>query len=183
MSIVDEHKQDYDRAIEHFQGELKGIRTGRATPALIENISVDAYGVKTPINQLGSINVADAKSMTVEPWDKNLLKEVEKAIASANLGLGAANEGSYIRVSVPPMTEENRKDLVRLLKTKTESARVAIRGVRDKVKTAIEDQEKNKEITEDDKYRLIKELDEATGKFNDQVKAITDSKEQEIMTV
>ena len=183
MSLIDESKPEFAKAVEHFKNELATIRTGRATPALIENILVDAYGAKTPIKQLGSINVADAKSMTVEAWDKSLLKGVEKAIAAANLGLGTADEGNFIRVSVPPMTEESRKDLVKLLKDKTENARIAVRNTRDKIKENIVQQEKNKEITEDDKYRFQKDLDELTGKYNDEIKELSEAKEKEIMTV
>jgi ribosome recycling factor len=183
MTLVDDHKPEFNKIIEHYREELATLRTGRATPALIENVVVEAYGSRLPLKQTGSINVSDAKSMTVEPWDKNLLKDIERAIAAANLGLSAANEGAHIRVTVPQMTEETRKELVKLLKDKSEHARIAIRGLRDKVRETIITQEKDKEITEDDKYSLQKNLDELTGKYNDQIKELTDSKEKEIMTV
>jgi len=183
MSIIDDHKEEFNKTLEHFKNELGGIRTGRANPALIENVIINAYGNKMPINQLANINVADAKSMTVEPWDKNLLKDVEKAISEANLGLTAANEGNFIRVKVPEMTEESRKNLVKLLKEKTEDTRISIRNTRDKVKEEISKQEKNKEITEDDKYKLQKELDEVTNNYNEQIKELAQHKEEKIMSV
>lgn len=183
MSIVDESKPELDKAIEHLKGELNALRTGRANPALIENILVISYGVKTPLQQLSSINLADSKSLTVEPWDKNLLKDIEKAIVEVNLGLTTANEGNFIRVTIPPMTEESRKELVKLLKEKSEKTRIAIRMIRDKIKEQIGEQEKNKEIGEDERYRLQKNLDELTGKYNDQVKEILENKEKEMMTV
>ncbi|MFA5359257.1 MAG: ribosome recycling factor [Patescibacteria group bacterium] len=180
---IEDKKIDFEKALEHFKADLSGVRTGRATPALLENLLVNSYGSKMPIKQLGSINVSDSKSMTVEPWDKSLLKEIEKAISAANLGLGTANEGNFIRVSVPHMTEENRRDLVKLVGEKTETARIAVRGIRDKIKEEIIEQEKNNEITEDDKFRMQKDLDEMTGKYNDQIKSLAESKEQEIMTI
>ncbi|MFA6534315.1 MAG: ribosome recycling factor [Patescibacteria group bacterium] len=183
MSILEDYKPEFAKLIDHLKADLMGLRTGRANPALIENLLVEAYGSKMPIKQVGSITVADARSMTVEPWDKGLLKDVEKAIAAANLGLGTANEGQFIRVSVPQMTEETRRDLVKVLKEKIENGRVAVRGLRDKIRDEASEQEKNNEITEDDKYRLQKDLDELTGKYNDQIKEMLEKKEEEIMTV
>lgn len=183
MSLIDEQKPDFDKAIEHLKKELSGLRTGRATSALIENIMVESYGTRTPLKQVGSINVADAKSMTVEPWDKNLLKDIEKAIAAANLGLATANEGKHIRVGVPPMTEESRKELAKVLKEKAEDARISVRNLRDKIRESLQTQEKNKEITEDDRYSFQKKLDELSASYNDQIKKIAEEKEEEIMTV
>jgi ribosome recycling factor len=133
-----------------------------------------------PLTQLASIQAPEPKMLTVEPWDKNVIKDVEKAIQAASLGLSIVNEGTFLRVTIPPMTEESRKELVKVLSDKLENARQAIRGVRDKVKEEITSAEKNKEISEDDKYKLIEDLDELTRKYNDQVKEVGDKKEQEI---
>ncbi len=183
MSIIDDHSGDFSKPIEHFSQELQGLRSGRANAGLVENITIDAYGTATPIKQMGNIAVTDSKSMTIEPWDKGMLAEIEKAIQAANVGLRTANEGTHIRVSVPEMTEDSRKELVKVLKTKMEEARVTIRGVRDKVKDEILAKEKSGELTEDDKFRLQKELDEYTAKCNDEIKQLADAKEKEIMTV
>ncbi|MBI5621979.1 ribosome recycling factor [Candidatus Falkowbacteria bacterium] len=183
MSIVSEHNPECLKIIEHFRTELGSLRTGRAHPALLDSVMVNAYGTKTPLRQLGAIAVADAHSLTVEPWDKSLLKEVEKGIAEANLGLGTADQGSYIRVNVPAMTEETRKELAKLLKQKAETARISLRGLRDTIKETVTAAEKDKSITEDERYRLQKELDTLVSSYTDQIKTLAESKEAEIMTV
>ena len=183
MSILDDHRSEFDKPIEHLKNDLAAFRTGRANPALIENIGVAAYGSTTPLKQLGSISVSDARSMLVEPWDKSVLGDIEKAIQAANVGVSVANEGKHIRVNVPLMTEENRKDIVKLLRDKMEQARVAVRGIRDKVKESITEAEEAGSITEDEKFRLQKQLDELTAATNDKIKVLADAKETEIMTI
>lgn len=183
MSILDDHRTEFDKPIEHFKSELAGFRTGRANPALIENIAVTAYGSTTPLKQLGSISVADARSMVVDPWDKSILGDIEKALQAANVGVSAANEGTHLRVTVPLMTEENRKEIVKMLRDKMEQARVAVRGLRDKVKESITTAEEAGSITEDEKFRLQKQLDELTSTTNDKIKALADAKEAEVMTI
>ncbi|MBT5338296.1 ribosome recycling factor [Candidatus Falkowbacteria bacterium] len=180
---IEQHEGDFKKGNEHFEKELATIRAGRANPAMLENILVDAYGVKTPINQLSSISVPEARVMTVEPWDKNLLKEVEKAITYADLGVGVSGESTLVRVTVPQMTEENRKEMVRGMNEKLEAAKVAVRSVREKVKEAIISGEKSNEITEDDKYAYIKELDEKVQTLNKQLQELAEDKEKEIMSV
>lgn len=183
MSRLDSHKADFAKALDHFKTELGGLRSGRATSALIENVIVTAYGSQTPLKQLGSISVSDTRTLLVEPWDKSILKDVEKGLQAANLGVGVAVDGPKIRVSIPSMTEESRREFVRVLKDKTEQARIAVRGVRDGLKDMITSQEKAGEIREDDRYQLLKELDELTGEYNTQIKDLADRKEEEIMTV
>lgn len=183
MSRLDEFKAEFQKPIEHLKNDLASVRTGRANPALIENISIAAYGTPTPLKQLGSITVRDPRSMTFEPWDKSLLETVEKALQAANLGISTANEGQHIRINVPMMTEENRRELTKLVREKMEHARVAVRGVRDKVKDVIAAQEEGGEIAEDERFRLLKELDEVTNQHNTQIKELADKKEVDIMTV
>jgi ribosome recycling factor len=180
---IQSKQSEFQKAIDFFKKDIANLRTGRANPALLENVPVEAYGAKTPLNGLASITVTDARSMVVAPWDKNLLKDVEKAIVEAGLGMGVVNEGDKIRVTVPQMTEENRKDLVKKLNEKMETARIALRQVRDEIKADIEEAEKNKEISEDDKFRFIHELDEEVRKLNDELKEVRDKKEGEIMTI
>ncbi len=183
MTILDDHKSDFERVIELFNQDIKSLRTGRATPALIENISVLAYGTPTPILQLASVQAPDPQTLIISPWDKSVLKEVEKSLQEANLGLGVVNKGDAIYLTVPAMTEEKRLDLVKKVKEKSEQYRIQIRGHRDNLKELINAQEKAKELTEDDKFRLQKDLDELTGEYNDKIKKIVDQKEEEIMRI
>jgi ribosome recycling factor len=182
-SYLQTHTGKFTQAIEFFENDISVLRTGRANPAMLENIEVDAYGSKMALNAVGNISVADGRSIVIAPWDKTVLKDIEKAIVTADLGLGVVNEGDKIRVSVPNLTEENRKELVKKLNSKMEEARIVIRQARDEVKQAIEKAFTDKEISEDDKFRFIKELDEAVTVHNDSLKTIRDHKEKEIMTI
>ena len=176
-------QEDWQKTQEFFKREIAGIRTGRANPNILDGIQVEAYGTKTPLNGVAAINVPDGQSIVVAPWDKNIIKDVEKTIVEADLGVSVTNEGDKIRLTVPKMTEENRKELVKKLNEKHEAARVSIRQVREEIKAAIEKAEKDKEITEDDKFMFIKELDEEVGKQNDTLKEMRDKKEEDIMTI
>jgi len=181
--ILEQFKSEYEKAIEYLENEIATIKTGRATPLLVENIRVESYGAKIPLNQLANIGVPDARCILIEPWDKNNVKEIEKAIVNANVGLNPVNEGDKIRIVISQLTEEDRMALVKILHQKIEKARIAIRVVRDKVKENIIKMEKDKEIAEDDKYRLQKELDEMTSDYNAKVKEIGERKEGEINTI
>lgn len=181
--FIKKYASDFEKVLEHFKKELASLRAGRANPAMIENVLVEAYGIKTPIKQLGSIGVPEARCMTVEPWDKNLLKEIEKALGYANLGLSISAESTLVRVTVPQMTEENRKDLVKMMNEKLEAAKVALRGVREKVKDEIMVAEKKGEITEDDRYDSVESLDKKVTELNKELQDLTEKKEKEIMTV
>jgi len=184
MNQYIEAKQgDFQKAIDFFKNEIASLRTGRANPSILSGVQVEAYGARSPINALANINVSDGQSMVVAPYDKNIIKELEKAIIEADLGLSAINEGDKIRLNVPQMTEENRKELVKKLNEKQEKARITIRQAREEIKEIIEKAFENKEISEDDKFRFIKELDEEVGKKNEELKKIRDMKEEEIMTV
>lgn len=176
-------KDEFTKIINFFKRDIATLRTGRANPSILEGIIVEYYGIKTPLNGVAAINVADAQSLVVAPWDKNIAKEVEKAVVEANLGVGVINEGDKVRLTIPKMTEENRKELVKKLNDKIEHSRISLRKLRDEIKGSIEQAEKNKTISEDDRFRFIKELDEEVAKKNDEMKTIRDKKEQEIMTI
>ncbi len=180
---IEEQQGDFDNIMEYFKGDISSLRTGRANPSVLEGVQVEAYGVKTPLNGVANITVADSQSMLIAPWDKGVIKDVEKAIVEADLGLGVVNDGEKIRLNVPMMTEENRKELVKKLNEKQEKSRISVRQLRDDIKEKIEKDEKDKEITEDDKYSFIKELDEKIRDFNDELKKIRDDKESDIMTI
>lgn len=184
MSLyLDKFQAEATKAMEHFKKELAGIRAGRANPAMIENVPVDAYGVKTPLLQMASIHVPEPRVMTVEPWDKNLIKDIEKALTYANLGLSVMAEKTLVRVKVPTMTEENRKDMVRQMNDKLEAAKQAVRACREKIREEIVKAEKDKELTEDDKFDFLEELDKKAGEWNVKLKEVAEAKEKDIRAV
>ncbi len=182
-TYINEKQEDFKKVVDFFEKEISSLRTGRANASILDNIMVDSYGTKTPINALASISVPDGISMVIAPWDKGALKEIEKSVVDANLGLGVVNEGEQIRLTVPKMTEENRKDLVKRLNDMMEHSRITFRKVRDEIKTNIERAEKEGDLTKDDKFDFIKELDEFVKGKNEEVKVIRDKKEEDIMTI
>jgi ribosome recycling factor len=181
--FMQKYDGEFNGVIDHFRQELGGIRAGRANPSMVENILADMYGVKTPIKQMASIGVQEARVMVIQPWDKNLIKEIEKAITMANLGLSVSSEMSLVRVTVPQMTEENRKELVKILNEKLEAAKVALRSVRENMKEEIVDGQKNGDITEDDRYQYIEEMEKKVAELNKVLQDLTEAKEKEIMSV
>lgn len=177
------HQPSFEAAVEHLKSELSQMRTGRATPALVEGLQVEAYGSMMAMRGVASISVPDAKTLVIEPWDKNLLKAIEKAIQESPVGINPVVDGKVVRLSMPVMTEETRKNLVKAMKEKLEEARVAARGAREKVRNEIIDAEKNSELTEDEKFKLLEELDKLTKEHTDKIEALGRQKEEEIMTV
>jgi len=182
-NFIKQKQGEFDKVLDFFKRDISALRTGRANPGALDGIQAEAYGSRMPLNGLANITVSDARSMVVSPFDKSVLKDIEKAIVEAGLGFGVVNEGDKIRLTVPMMTEENRRDLVKKLNEKMESARVSLRQTRDEVKADIEAAEENKEINEDDRFRFIEDLDKETKRLNDEIKAIRDKKEEDIMTI
>ncbi|HBA36732.1 TPA: ribosome recycling factor [Candidatus Falkowbacteria bacterium] len=176
-------QNEFAGALDFFKKDISSLRTGRANPALLENVQVEAYGTMNPLNAVGNIAVSDTHSIVIAPWDKGVLKNIEKAIVDAGLGFGVVNEGDKVRLTVPPLTEENRKELVKKLNEKLEKTRVNLRQARDHAKSAIETAFDDKEISEDDKFRFIKELDEFSAKKNEELKEVRDRKEKDIMEI
>lgn len=168
---------------EHFQEELKSIRTGRANPALVANITVMAYGSAMPIPQLANISVPEAKLLVIEPWDKSLLKEIEKAIVASSLNISPVSDGNILRLKLPDLTEETRRNLIKVVREKLEQARVAVRGAREDKKKEIEREEKAGNITEDDRYDGITELDKKTKEVDAKLASLAEQKEKEVMTI
>ena len=181
--ILEKYKPDFEKSLSILVEDLASLRVGRANPLIVENIFVDAYGVKTPMKQVASIAVPEARTLVITPWDKSIVKDIEKAIVVANIGINPVNEGSQIRLSVPALTEDSRKELVRSVGEKMEKTRIAVRQLRDKAKDDIVSQEKDGQITEDDKYGLQKKLDDVVKEYNEKIKAMGEKKEQEIMTI
>lgn len=180
---INSQKPDFEKVVEHFKKELSSLRVGRAAPSLIENIQAESYGVLTSIVHLASITVRDPKNMVVQPWDKNNLKAIEKALQEAELGANISIDSGVIRVSLPPMTEETRKEVIKKLNQKAEEGRVSIRNKREKIKEEIISQEKNKKITEDEKFKSLEELDNLVKDYNNKIKELAKKKEEEIMTI
>ena len=174
---------DFTSALDFFKKEMLSLRTGQANPSVLDVVQVEAYGVLNPVNAVANISVADNSSIVITPWDKGVIKAIEKGIVQADLGLGIVNEGDKIRLSVPPLTEENRRDLVKKLNEKMEKTRIIIRGARDDIKDSIETAFDAKEMSEDDKFRFMKELDEFSAKKNDELNALRDNKEKSIMEI
>ncbi len=181
--ILERSKPEFSKVIEHLKIELSSLRTGRAHPSLVENILVESYGVKTPIRGLANITVPDPKTLVIEPWDKSIIKEIEKAIQAAGVGINPINEGTKIRLSMPQLTEENRKEMIKILGQKLEQARIGLRNVREKIKEEINRAEKDKKISEDEKFRAQEALDKLIKEKNDEVKVIGEKKEQELLTI
>jgi len=179
--IIKDANRRMDKAIEAFERDLAHVRTGRASVALLEGITVDYYGTSMPINQVASISVPESRLITVQPWDNNILGDIEKAILASDLGLTPSNDGKIIRVSVPPLTEERRKELVKLIKKMAEDCRVAIRNVRRDAIEKLKAQKKDKAISEDEMYKLQDEVQKLTDKHIKQVEEVLAKKEKEIM--
>ena len=182
-TILENHRSEFESTVNHFKEELASVRTGRATPALVENILIEAYGTKTPLRQLASINTPDSRTLMVDPWDKSVIKEIEKDLNEASLGFSVTNEGKNLRLTIATLTEETRNDLIKALNQKAENTRKNVRGLRDKIKEEIQEAEKDKEITEDDRYKLQKDLDELTNSYNVKIKEMVEKKEIEVKTI
>ena len=181
--MFQEFDQKIEKAILHFQEELKSVRTGRANPALVANIMVDAYGALLPIPQLANVSVPEAKLLVIEPWDKSLLKEIEKAIVASSLNMSPVSDGNVLRLRLPDLTDETRRNLIKVVREKLEQARVAVRLARDDKKKEIERLEKASEITEDDRYDGIVELDKKTKEADAKLANLAEQKEKEVMTI
>jgi len=183
MNPLDNVKPEFLKVIEHLEKELKNMRSGRANSAVVEDVRVEAYGQMMELKGMAAISVPDAKTIQIEPWDKSVVKDIEKALIAANLGMSPNVSGTVIRLNVPQMTEETRRDAVKIISQKGEHARVGIRSVREAIRSAIEKQEKEKLISEDEKFRLNEQLDKITKEQNDKIGVIVKDKEEEMMTV
>lgn len=185
--MIDDIAQDAEdgmkKAIEAFKRDLSKIRTGRANLSLLDGVKIEYYGTPTPLNQVASLNVADARLITVKPWEKNLLPQIEKAIRQSDLGLNPITDADLIRLPIPPLTQERRKDLVKQIKKMTEEARVKIRGARRDANDLLKSAEKDKEISEDDSKQGHKMIQELTDSYVKSADGIGEKKEEETMEV
>lgn len=180
---IDNKKEDLDLAIEHFKIETTKIRTGRANPAMLEDLLVDYYGVRTPIKQMANINVPEPRTLLIQPWSRDSLANIESAIKNSDLNLSPNNDGEVIRINIPPLNQERRVELVKFLNKKAEEARISIRNIREEIWQDIQEMEKAGEIAEDDKFRGKERLQEVVNEYNKKIDEIREKKEQDIMTV
>ncbi len=183
MEYLEEAKTAFEAAREHLQKEVATIRTGRANPVIVENVQVEAYGAKQPLKNVATITTPDSKTIMVDPWDKGLLGEVEKGIIEARTGLNPVNDGTVVRLPIPALTEESRKELVKTLKSRIEDGKIRVRRTRDDVRGKIAQLQKDGEITEDQKFSDQEKLDKMVKEVNDKMDTMSKEKEQEIMTV
>jgi ribosome recycling factor len=182
-SALRDAAEKMQKAVAHLKEDLGGIRTGRATPALLNRVAVEYYGTPVPLQQLASMSVPEPRTLVVQPFDKTAIGSIEKAILSSDLGITPSNDGNLIRLSFPPLTEERRRQLVKQVHARAEDGRVAVRNVRRHHKDEVEKLEKEHEISEDDLKRAEKELQRHTDQFVAEIDEIQHHKEQELMEV
>ncbi len=183
QEICDDAQERMKRAVEHAQTDYATVRTGRATPALVEKLKVDYYGAGVPLQQLASFSVPEARVLVVQPFDRGSMEGISKALMESDLGINPSNDGEVLRLVFPPLTEERRRDLVRVVKQMAEDGRVAVRNLRRSARQDLDALEKDKEISSDDKERFSKELDRFTQNAVDEIDRALSAKEQELLEV
>ena len=177
------YEEKMEKTLSNLNEELDAIRAGRANPAVLSRIMVDYYGSPTPIPQVSNISVPEARILQIQPWDRSMIKAIEKAINTSELGIHPNNDGSVIRLVFPELTEERRKDLAKDVKKKGEAAKVALRNIRRDANDKIKKNEKNGDFTEDDSKAAVNDIQKLTDKFSQKVDKVTEAKTKEIMTV
>ncbi|SMP39951.1 ribosome recycling factor [Desulfonatronum zhilinae] len=182
-SVLDDNKERMEKSLQSLDREFKRLRTGRASGALLDGIRVDYYGTSTPLDQLASISIPDSRTISIQPWDRGAFKDVEKAILKSDLGLNPVNDGKTLRIIIPPLTEERRKELVKIAKKFTEEAKVGIRNIRRDANDALKKQEKAKEITEDELRKTQDDVQKLTDEYIARTDAVFAAKEKEIMEI
>ena len=172
-----------EKAVEDFRKELSGVRTGRANVSLLDHIRVDYHGTPMPVNQLGTLNVPDATMIVISPWDPTAVPLIDKAIRTSDLGLNPASDGKVLRVPIPALTEDRRKDMVKHIHKVLENHRTAVRNIRRDIKEAVEKLEKEKKISEDEKKRTLDELEKLTHSETKKIEDLSAAKEKEVMEI
>ncbi|ABQ27883.1 ribosome recycling factor [Geotalea uraniireducens] len=181
--VINNMSTHMDKTIDALRKEYQRVRTGRASTGLLDEIKVDFYGTPSPINQVATLAVPEPRTITLQPWDAKMIPVIEKAIMNANLGLTPANDGKVIRLNIPPLTEERRKDIVKQLKKLAEDAKVAVRNIRRDAIDELKKQEKDKKISEDDLKRAEKEVQDVTNSHVAKIDEVFVHKEKEVMEV
>ncbi len=181
--VIKDAKQRMDKTVEAFRNEIAKIRTGKATTALLDSIKVDYYGTMSPLHQVGNVSVIDAHTIGITPWDKSMVQAIDKAILSSNLGLNPISDGTNLKIPIPPLNEERRKELVKLVKKFGEESKIALRNVRRDANDHLKKQEKEKKLTEDELKEAEKETQKLTDDHIVRIDEIIKHKEKEIMEV
>ena len=180
---IRELKGKFEQIIDKLQEDFAGIRTGRASSGLVENIQVSYYGSTTPLKQMATLTVPDPAHIVVQPWDKNALGDIELAIRNSQSGLSPVNDGNVIRINLPSMTEEHREELIKGISRKGEEARIALRSVRGETWDRIRKMEKGGEVTEDDRYAAEKELNDLINNYNQKISTVVTDKEKDLRSI
>ena len=181
-TLLEELEMEMDDSLGHLSGQLKNIQTGKATPAMLSSVRVDYYGTPTPLSQVANVNASDSKTLVIKPWEKGMLAPIEKGIFEANLGVTPMNDGEVVRIILPPMTQERRRDLVKKAKEEGENTKVSLRSIRQKAMSAIKREVKNG-YPEDAGKKLEGEVDSQTKNFGGKVDKMIEAKEKDIMTI
>ncbi len=181
--IISDVEDRMKKSVKNLQKEFASIRTGRATPSILDNVKVDVYGSQMPVNQVATISCPEPRLIVINPWDKGNIQAIEKSILKSDLSLNPSSDGNLIRIQIPDLTEERRKEYVKLAKQKAEECRVAIRNIRRDGNEMIKDLEKDKEISEDDSKTAIAKIQKITDSSTEEVQLITENKEKEILNI
>ncbi|NLT19447.1 MAG: ribosome recycling factor [Syntrophomonadaceae bacterium] len=181
--ILNESEEKMKKTIEHLTKDLASMRAGRANPAMLDRIMVDYYGEPTPLTQLANITVPEARLIVIQPWDKSSIGSIEKAVMKSDLGVNPSNDGNVIRIAIPQLTEERRKDMVKLIKKRAEEARVAVRNIRRDANDMLKSLEKDKSVSEDESKKGMDDVQKSTDKFIKDIDSILAAKEKDIMEV
>ena len=182
-NIKKQSAEKMEKAIQVLKKDLASMRAGRATPALLEKVTVSYYGSEMPVNQLASISAPEPRLLVVQPWDKSALAEIERAILKSELGLTPTNDGNVIRIPIPPLSEERRKDMVRLLHKMAEEGRISVRHARQEANKEIKQRQQDHEISEDEAHRQLEEVQRITDEYVARIDELMDAKEAEVMEV
>lgn len=183
QEVLESLKSDMEKVVTQLKKDYDRVRTGRATPALLDGIKVDYYGTPMPINQVANIAVPEPRLITIQPWDKGIMPEIEKAIQRSELGLTPMNDGKVIRIAIPPLTEERRRELVKVVKKMAEEKKVELRNHRREANETLKELKKDKVITEDDLFRYQEEVQKITDSFVEKIDGLLEAKEKEIMEI
>lgn len=183
MPTIKQMREQMEASVDAMRREFSGVRTGKATPALLDMVRVDAYGSKMPLNQVATVNTPEPRMIVVQPWDKGLIAEVERGIQAADLGLNPSNDGNVIRVPIPPLSEERRKDMVRLLHKMAEEGKISVRHARQEANKEIKQRQQDHEISEDEAHRQLEQVQEITDEYVARIDELMKAKEAEVMEV
>lgn len=183
MPTINQAREQMEAAIEAMRREFSGVRTGKATSHLLDTVRVDAYGSKVPVNQVATVSTPEARMIIIQPWDKSLMNDIERAVQTADLGLNPSNDGNVIRVPIPPLSEERRKDMVRLLHKMAEEGRISVRHARQEANKSIKQLESEHELSEDEARRQLDKVQQITDEYIARIDDMMAKKEEEVMEV